>query len=93
LWLFGLRMLKGYENLSSGRLGMTETQSLWQGSLVFNGAGFVAGAAFLLKLNDLPFEYWLVLIPAFAGTVIAIVALLIPTTQEPNLEPQQQISS
>jgi hypothetical protein len=88
LWFVGLRMLKGYDNISSGRLGMTETRSLWQGSLAFNGGGLVAGAALLLNIRDCPFEYWLVLISALAGTVLAIIALLIPTTQEPNLESQ-----
>jgi hypothetical protein len=93
LWWYGLRMLKGYDNISGGRLGITETRNLWQGSLAFNGTGLLAGAVFLLNIRDCPVELWLVLIPAFAGTVIAIIALLIPTTQEPNLELQQQINS
>jgi hypothetical protein len=88
LWWYGLWMLKGYDNISSGRLGMTETRSLWQGSLAFNGAGLLLGAVLLLNVRDCPFEVWLGLIPVFAGTVLAIVALLIPTSQGPKLEPQ-----
>jgi hypothetical protein len=88
LWWYGLWMLKGYDNISSGRLGMTETRSLWQGSLAFNGAGFLLGAVLLLNVRGCPFEVWLGLIPVFAGTVLAIVALLIPTSQGPKLEPQ-----
>jgi hypothetical protein len=88
LWWYGLWMLKGYDNISSGRLGMTETRSLWQGSLAFNGAGLLLGAVLLLNVRSCPFEVWLGLIPVFAGTVLAIVALLIPTSQGPKLEPQ-----
>jgi hypothetical protein len=88
LWWYGLWMLKGYDNISSGRLGMTETRSLWQGSLAFNGAGLLLGAVLLLNVRGCPFEVWLGLIPVFAGTVLAIVALLIPTSQGPKLEPQ-----
>jgi hypothetical protein len=93
LWWYGLRMLKGYDNISSGRLGMTETRNLWQGSLAFNGAGLLVGALLLLNIRDCPFEFWLELIPVFAGTVLAIAALLIPESQEPNLESQHQINS
>jgi hypothetical protein len=93
LWFVGLRMLKGYDNISSGRLGMTETRTLWQGSLAFNGAGLLAGAVLLLNIRDCPFEYWLVLIPVFSGTALAIAALLIPTEADQTLEPQHQINS
>jgi hypothetical protein len=93
LWWYGLRMLKGYDNISSGRLGMTETLTLWQGSLAFNGAGLLAGAVLLLNIKDCPFEYWLVLIPVFSGTALAIVALLIPTEANQSLKHQQQVNS
>jgi hypothetical protein len=76
-WWIGVRLLIGYENISRGRVNIAETRKFWYGSLAFNGAGFLAGAVLLLNIRNCPFEFWLVLIPVFAGNVLAITALLI----------------
>jgi hypothetical protein len=97
MWWFGLRLLKGYYGLTTRQRTVVEIRRFWFGSLAFNLMGLITcfGLNFyishqpnsMLEFID-PSGGKLLAIPSLIGTILAIVALLIPAQKVQHLEPQ-----
>jgi hypothetical protein len=83
-WWLGVRLLIGYENISRGRVNISQTQKFWFGSLTFNAVGIIS----CLSNGFLGGASIFILSPAFLGCVFAIIALRIQHKSTKNLEPQ-----
>jgi hypothetical protein len=84
VWLCGLWLLRGYGRIMAGGLGATEMRNVWLTSLAFNAIGLFVGAIGVSDERSL--EAYLVLMPALTGTVLALIALLLPADHRSRLE-------
>jgi hypothetical protein len=76
VWWCGLWLLVGYWNAINNK--PQESPNLWTVSVVFNSVGFLLGVVFMAN-SPVSLELWLVLIPSFAGAVLGIIALFLPS--------------
>jgi hypothetical protein len=91
VWLYGLWLLRGYGRIMADRFSATETRNLWLSSLAFNAVGFLMGISAMGR--DAQLESWLVLLPAFTGTVLALIALLLSADHASRLETNPRVNS
>ncbi len=91
VWWYGLWLIRGYGRIMADRFSATETRSVWLGSLAFNAVGLLIGA--IVGNGDGSLEAYLVLIPALTGTILAVVALLLPAGHASRLEINTHVNS
>jgi hypothetical protein len=76
-WWIGLKLTGGYRRIAAGSISSAATIQIWLGSLAFNGVAFVLGVAMGASASLTPLWYWLALLPALVGVVLAGIALVI----------------
>jgi hypothetical protein len=87
-WWIGIRLIVGYYNISEGKHSILETRRFWFGSLIFNAIGVVIGFLILKNNSSLSPGYVIGSLPSLVGSILAILALLVPAESTKTLESQ-----
>lgn len=91
VWWYGLWLLRGYGRIIANTLSATATRNLWLASFAFNAGGLLVGISVMGR--DAQFESGLVLLPAFTGTVLALIALLLSADHASRLKTNTRVNS
>jgi hypothetical protein len=92
VWSIGIRLMRGYSDISEGNRSISESRGLWFATLIFNAIGVFIGVLWL-NGNNYPVEDNFGLVPGILSCIFAIIGLLIPAEKSQILESQHQINS